>query len=141
MYLSCMLILGSCMTYAEPTQSSRWIMASEGGGFTGFFTSYYLLPNGQVFRIESRDSQYQELQGIRRREAREQFRNIGKVFDAYSGEMQDPGNIYKTMGFHNGKQTRYLSWVFSHGKSAAADEFYRNLLLIISQENRTGVAP
>lgn len=139
--MSCLLILGSCMTYAEPTQSPRWIMAIEGGGFTGYFTSYYLLPNGQIFRIESRDTQYQELQGIRRRQAREQFSNIGKVFDAYSGEMQDPGNTYRTLGFHKNRQTRYLSWVVSQGKSAAADECYRNLLLIIAPHIKTGVTP
>ena len=69
------LCLFACKTRpASPDQyTGRQIVFGQGGGFTGFYTHYYLLENGDLYRQQDPDTSMHHLKRVRKREYRDIF--------------------------------------------------------------------
>jgi hypothetical protein len=132
--------LMSCLTVAEPTQAKKWITISEGGGFTGHYITYYILKNGQVFRIETKDTAYQELHRIAHNKTRALFKGADTLFRVPSKPL-NPDNIMKTIGYHRKDTTLFLSWSHFGGAYEMADEFYTTVQQTILDFNRDKISP
>ena len=134
------VVLMSCLTVAEPTQAKKWLTISEGGGFTGHYTTYYVLKNGQVFRIETKDTAYQELHRLSHGKARTLFKDAESLFTVPS-KPASPDNIMKSVGFHRNDTTLYISWSHFGGLYEKADEYYTDVLQTILEFNRDKISP
>jgi hypothetical protein len=140
LFLLLSVVLMSCLTVAEPTQAKKWLTISEGGGFSGRYITYYILKNGQVFRIETGDTAHQELHRISHGKAGTLFRNAENLFVVPS-KPANPDNIMKSVGFHRKDTTMYLSWSHFGGVYEKADEFYTDVLQTILEFNRDKISP
>ncbi len=140
LFLLLSVVLMSCLTVAEPTQAKKWLTISEGGGFSGRYITYYILKNGQVFRIETGDTTYQELHRISHNKTKTLFKNAQTLFTVPS-KQASPDNIMKSVGFHRKDTTMYLSWSHFGGVYDRADEYYTEVLQTILDFNRDKISP
>ena len=131
--VGCLSLLVSC-TIAEPIKAKRWLKIGEGGGITGAFTNFYLLPSGKIYRREQTDTLYIQLNPMPGRIARGYFKDLPKVF-TNQGDKSMPDNIHKTLIWSNNGSEKKITWMYSNELSDKADEIYNYLLQEIYKYN------
>jgi hypothetical protein len=131
----CLSLLVSC-TIADPTKTKKWLMIGEGGGITGAYTHFYMLPNGNIYRREQSDSMYIQLNPMPGRIARGYFRDLPEVF-TNSGDKPLPDNIHKTLIWQKKGIKKTITWMYPNERSDKADEFYNFLLREMYEYNPT----
>lgn len=127
--------LCSCATVSHPLRADKWLMLGEGGGFTGYYEYYFLIPNGQVFQQAGRDTAYYPMNHIPRKEARRCFRQISAMERAADEFENVSDNITKTMAWHLKDTTRQIYWFKETPGSKPADSLYRRVLAAIRLAN------
>jgi len=130
--LSSLLFL-SCRTFSAPNESKEWIMISEGGGFTGIETGYFLIPNGQLFYFSGPDSGYKELPKLSRKTSKLFFHRVRTLMPA-SSDKQSPENIFKTVSWHKGNQTLSATWYRNFGEHDSILQFYNDVFNATSKQ-------
>ena len=96
--------------HTPATYQGRQIMAGNGGGFTGFSTTYYLLDNGQLFGKRSRDTLFTPLGKQTIANTKRLFEMVEKTCSIKTTQFNKPGNMYKFVGWQKGKQTYQVTW-------------------------------
>jgi hypothetical protein len=127
------LLFASCRTFSVPNESKEWLMISEGGGFTGIETGYFLIPNGQVFYFSGPDSGYKELPKLSRRTSKQFFHRVQTAMPT-SSDKQSPDNINKTVSWHKGNQTLSATWYRNFGEHDSILQFYNDVLNTTSKQ-------
>ena len=130
-----MLAMASCKV-SDPTKTKNWLMISEGGGITGAFIQYYMLPNGNIYRREHTDTVYIKLYPMPGRIARGYFRDLPAVF-LNTGDKPMPDNISKSLVWQKNGEQKGLLWYYPSDRSDKADEFYNFLLREMHEYNPT----
>ncbi|MDB5240514.1 MAG: hypothetical protein JWP57_1139 [Spirosoma sp.] len=92
------------------TYQGRQIIAGSGGGFTGFSTTYYLLDNRQLFGKRSRDTLFTPLGKQTAATTKRLFYLVEKTGSIKTTRFNNPGNMYKFVGWQKGKQTYQVTW-------------------------------
>ena len=92
------------------TYPGRQIMAGNGGGFTGFSTTYYLLDNGQLFGKRSRDTLFIPLGKQTTANTKRLFALVERTCSIKTTRFNNPGNMYKFVGWQKGKQAYQVTW-------------------------------
>jgi hypothetical protein len=139
MYLFALLLLliavASC-SVSDPTKARRWVMIGEGGGITGAYTHFWLLPNGKIYRREQTDSLYIHMNAMPGRVARRYFRELPDVF-AGSSDKPLPDNIYKSIIWQTKEQQKTFTWLYPNQNNEKAEDFYNYLLREMYEYNPT----
>ncbi len=79
--------------YTPDKLPTKQVVFGDGGGFAGIETSYILLENGQLFRQVGTEGKYQELRGIKPKEAKVFFDKVASL-QLYKMDIEKPGNLY-----------------------------------------------
>ena len=92
--LSCLLFTHcKVVKYTPDKLPTKQVVFGDGGGFAGIETSYILLENGQLFKHIGVEGKYQELKGIKPKEAKVFFDKIASL-QLYKMDIEKPGNLY-----------------------------------------------
>ncbi len=110
----CMSLLASC-SITNTAKIKKWLMIGEGGGITGAYTHFYMLPNGEIYRREQFDSIYIHLNPMPGRIACGYFRDL-------------PYNLFKSIVWCNKGLEKTFTWIYSKQCSEKADVFCNFLL-------------
>jgi hypothetical protein len=131
-----LILLSASCTITDPTKAGKWLMIGEGGGITGAYTNFYMLPNGKIYRREQSDTQYVILNPMPGRIARGYFRDLPGVFTS-PGDKPLPDNIHKTLIWYKKGVERKITWMYPNERSDRADEFYNFLMREMYEYNPT----
>jgi len=131
-----LILLSTACTITDPTKAKKWLMIGEGGGITGAYTNFYMLPSGKIYRREQSDSIYIQLNPMPGRIARGYFRDLPDVF-TNPGDKPLPDNIHKTLIWHKNVAEKKITWMYPNDRSEKADEFYNFLLREMYEYNPT----
>jgi hypothetical protein len=129
------LLLASC-SISDPTKTKKWLMIGEGGGITGAYMNFYMLPNGNIYRREHTDTVYIKINPMPGRIARGYFKDLPDVFTNI-GDKPMPDNMYKTLIWHKNGNEKTIHWMYSNDRSEKAEEFYNFLLREMYEYNPT----
>ena len=134
-FLGFTLLSASC-SVTDPTKASQWVMIGEGGGISGAYTNFWLLPNGKIYRREQTDSLYIQMNSMPGRIARRYFREVRGVFEN-NGDKPLPDNIIKSIIWQQKGIQKTFNWMYSNEKTEKAEEFYNYLLREMYEHNPT----
>ncbi|MBK8699548.1 MAG: hypothetical protein IPN29_08395 [Saprospiraceae bacterium] len=81
----------------------------NGGGFTGTFSSIYLLDNGEVFSRESRAEEFVRLGKLSRDITKQVFTNYQKL-GLSSMSLDEPGNRYYFISYLKENTSHKIQW-------------------------------
>lgn len=105
-----LLTIMSCKTqkYTLADYEGQVLGFGNGGGFTGAFTYFKLLDNGQLFHSKDGNN-YTEIAGIDKDTAAQMFENFS-TFGFENMRINDPGNMtyFVTMG--QGERVQKIAW-------------------------------
>lgn len=93
--LACVLIFSRCKItrYTPDKFPSQQLIWGSGGGFAGIETSFYLLPNGQIFRRQGIAKPFEELVSIKKKKAGAYFEKAASL-QLFKQDIDKPGNLY-----------------------------------------------
>lgn len=106
-----LIMCASVKKHTLDTLPERQLIFKFGGGFTGEYKSYLLLPNGQLFyrRQVISPLPFREYQGISTKEAKDFFSTYDKQNFALLG-YDNPGNMTYTITSIDGADTTHITW-------------------------------
>ncbi|MEL6594211.1 MAG: hypothetical protein AAFQ68_29175 [Bacteroidota bacterium] len=113
------------------TYSERMIKFGSGGGFTGFYTNYQLLENGDLFLQKDPDSTLQYLSRVKKRLRKPIFARLDSL-DVEALAYDQPGNMSQYIETSFGE--RLAKCTFTSGDTNAplvARELYQSLIQLI----------
>lgn len=127
-------LLFSCKTkqYTLQEYTGPQITFGNGGGFTGLYTHYILLENGQLFKKKGKEEDYTAIEAVRKKEAKQIFKdyqelNLAKV------ELNEPGNMTYYVEYKNEEGRHTMTWGGTNEMpSDEVKSFYRALNNLIS---------
>lgn len=112
--------------------AGRQLRVGNGGGFTGFSTTYCLLDNGQLFSRSSRDTAYQFLGRQTTANTKRAFATVETTGRIKRVRFDNPGNMYKFVEWKRGKQRYRVSWgAVGITVPAAYPKFYNWFMTVI----------
>ena len=127
-----LLVFSSCRTYTSPFQAKKYIRISEGGGFTGALTTYYVLKNGEVFYQIPNTDKTRKMASIQKKDARYFFRQT-KKYVSDSNLVKDPDNIYRVLEYATRDSSYSFVWYHGHPQ---LDSLYDQIKRGIDANNR-----
>ena len=103
----------SCKTreYQYPPQdyTDQQILFGSGGGFTGFYTHYALLENGQLFVKEPKAEAFTEMKKISKKETKAFFKTIAQMMEE-GVKQKATGNMNYYVKLTDGEGEYELRW-------------------------------
>lgn len=112
-------------------------MVGNGGGITGFSTTYYLLDNGQLFGRRSYDTVFTTLGRKTAAHTKRTFRMAEDDCRILTTQFDNPGNRYRFVGWRKGKRTNKITWG-EPGTTPPATypKFYESFMAAIPRSSR-----
>lgn len=95
--------------YSADKLPDEQLLFGEGGGFTGAVTTYMLLQNGQLFRVNSMQGDTTEIAKVEKKSAKMLLKEA-KEMEFNKMNIQEPGNVYYFVGLRDGKETYKATW-------------------------------
>lgn len=119
------------------TYKGRQVMVGSGGGFTGASVTYYLLDSGRLYGRRSRDTTYVFIGRQTAANTKRVFSVIEKKCRIKTTRFDDPGNVYKFVGWRKGRQQFKVTWGGA-GKNPPAvyPKFYDSFMAMIPASAR-----
>ncbi|GAB4032870.1 FAD-binding oxidoreductase [Spirosoma jeollabukense] len=119
------------------TYQGRQILVGNGGGFTGFTTTYYLLENGKLFGRRSRDTTFTLIRRQTSTTTKRMFSQIENACKIKKTKFSNPGNTYKFVRWRKGKLEYTVTWGEA-GKTVPASypKFYDSFMAMIPTASR-----
>lgn len=119
------------------TYQGRQIMVGNGGGFTGFTTTYYLLQNGKLFGRRSRDTTFTFIRQRSTATTKRMFSRVENTCKIKKTKFNNPGNRYKFVRWRKGKLEYAVTWG-DVGKTVPASysTFYDSFMSMIPTASR-----
>lgn len=106
------------------------LVFGNGGGFTGAFQEYWVLPNGQLF-LSKNGGDVVELPKIKKREAKNLFKSAEKL-DLLNLSYDKPGNMYFSVQYlKDGKHSKAVWGKEEHLKNPILDELYSEFIVLV----------
>ncbi len=116
--------------------SGDMMIVGSGGGFTGAYSTYYILDDGAIYRQNMQDTVFVKIGELSKKVVKHQFRMYD---DMKLGELElnDPGNRYHYLTYRDkSKNEHKIQW----GKSTLEDKrisiFHDNLMKLIKSMNQ-----
>ncbi len=107
--------------------SKKQIGFGRGGGFTGDWTYYYLLDNGDLFKKNLRDKDYTRLKTIDKKTVKSIFEKINEA-DFKNIKFDHPGNMSYFVEIKNKNTSNKVCWGdVSNPVPANVGEIYKTL--------------
>ena len=135
-----LLLFSDCKTvqYTPSDYPREQISFGTGGGFSGIVTEYFLLGNGDFFKMSSRNDTYQKGTRIDANRCEQIFANY-RFLGIEDIEFNHPGNLYYFITHKSGEHEHQIVWGDSaHEVDENAKLFYKNLTNLVRQ---AGFAP
>lgn len=85
------------------------VIFGNGGGFTGKWTYYYLLENGELYKNNGFEKTYKQLKKIDRKKVKEIFNKITEI-DFENIKFNHPSNMTYFIEFKNKDKAHRVSW-------------------------------
>ncbi|SFD82111.1 hypothetical protein SAMN05216167_107176 [Spirosoma endophyticum] len=119
------------------TYQGRQILVGNGGGFTGFTTTYYLLENGKLFGRRSRDTTFTLIRQQTQVMTKRMFSRVEIMCKIRKTTFSNPGNRYKFVRWRKGKLAYAVTWGEA-GKTVPASypKFYDSFMAMIPTASR-----
>ena len=108
-YSILLLVFFSCKTYQIDSLPNEQIVFGNGGGITGATTSYILLKNGQVFKINSLKRDTTKLAKIKPSAAKPYFEQMIHL-DWEKMAINQPGNTYQFIAYTTSENSYRATW-------------------------------
>ncbi|MDH3651157.1 MAG: hypothetical protein OEQ53_15840 [Saprospiraceae bacterium] len=89
--------------------SSDFITVGDGGGFTGLETTYYVLPNGQLYKRLGLGGKIEQMKRIDRGITNQLFSSC-RDFNLVDYQYEQPGNAYRFLSVHFGGKINRITW-------------------------------
>ena len=119
------------------TYAGRQIMVGNGGGVTGFSTTYYLFENGKLFGRRNRDTTFTFIRQQTLTNTKRIFSVAEKTCKIRTTRFDHPGNMYKFVQWRKGKLANKVTWGASDKKvSANYTKFYTSFMAMIPPTSR-----
>lgn len=130
-----LLLTNSCKTkvYSLQNLPKKYVCFGSGGGFTGLVSSYYLLPNGQMFFQTNFDTAATKLPNVNRKARKSVFKLLKEIKTADWMENK-PDNIYQFIHYKT-KDTMYSKMWYSGGPQPFFDTLSARLNNLIPKTN------
>ncbi|MFD2572846.1 FAD-binding oxidoreductase [Spirosoma soli] len=100
------------------TYKGRQILVGSGGGFTGAYTTYYLLDNGQLFGRRGRDTTFTFIGEQTSVNTKRVFTALEQACKIKTTRFDKPGNLYKFVEWRKGKQSYKVTWSASQAEAS-----------------------
>ncbi|GAI20042.1 unnamed protein product [marine sediment metagenome] len=85
------------------------VIFGKGGGFTGKWTYYYLLENGELYKNDGFEKEYEKLKNIDRKKVKEIFNRITEI-NFENIKFNHPSNMTYFIEFKNKDKAHRVSW-------------------------------
>ena len=119
------------------TYQGRQIMVGNGGGFTGFRTTYYLLENGKLFGRRSRDTTFTLIRQQTTTTTKRMLNRVETTCKIKKTKFNNPGNRYKFVGWRKGKLEYAVTWgAAEETVPASYPKFYDAFMAMIPTSSR-----
>ncbi|MEL7531508.1 MAG: hypothetical protein AAFN10_09385 [Bacteroidota bacterium] len=130
------LILFSCKS--RPMDPENYtetkIKFGSGGGFTGLYTHYQLLDNGDLFMQKEPDSTQQHLARIKRKMYKPLFAALDQI-DQEAFRYQNPGNMTRYVEVQMGDTSYRASFAMQDSLAPqAVQDMYQQLMHLVPKE-------
>ncbi len=124
------VVLAGCKSqqYTIDNLPAQQIVFGNGGGFTGAYTEFVLLENGQLFKKESMLPKTTELGTVKKRTAQKMLK---KAISLHLEQMDinQPGNMYFYVQYKNDHQDAKCVWGNQEYRvDAKIESFYKELM-------------
>jgi hypothetical protein len=111
------------------------LVLSHGGGFTGAFTTFCLLDNGQLFKSENKIEATNPMNGLDRETVDQIFSNY-KTLGLDEAKMESYGNLnYSVKMIAKDGSEHKLAWAKGQEGTEKFQLFYRNIMNFIQLNN------
>lgn len=118
------------ITYPADNLPDERIVFGRGGGFTGAYTDFIILKNGQVFKQNTLTKTTDELTSIKKRTAKKLFARVKKATET---TIEQPGNMTYSLRYQNTDVHQFVNWGSPTYKVAAdVQSLYDELVAIIN---------
>ena len=115
----------SCKKHTIDDLPATQLHFGSGGGFAGAYTEYLLLENGQCFKKESLNGDYQAIGKTKKSEAKALF-SQWETAKLAEMDFKHPGNLYYFVAMDVEGQTHRLTWGASgHSADDQLKAFYK----------------
>lgn len=136
LWAACLLVAFACNrpSYSLQSPPADHLVFGSGGGFTGAVTEYYLLPDGQLFKIEGLQKDTTVLEPLKRKHTKRimegcQGLNLGEL------AIQEPGNRYYFIHQSTADGLVKASWgAADYTPPTEVTDFYQDLMDTVTQE-------
>jgi hypothetical protein len=119
----------SCKIYKSPIDAREYAKIGEGGGFTGLWQFYYILPNGQVFE-EKTNGTFVEKKRIKVNISKVDIDKIKTAIATESPVKHPPGNMNRTFIFKQNNKEMSVTWEMN--SASKLDSLYDGLKMQIA---------
>lgn len=133
LFASMLSMCASTKQYTLDELPDERLIFSFGGGFTGAYEFYMLLPNGQLFhkRQVTTGLSFREFEPVDRKEAKDLFETYQKQEFSELG-YNDPGNMSYTIQYISPKDTSQVIWGGSEVKpEEELRTYWRRLMQVV----------
>ena len=136
LFSSTTIFFGCSKKYLPHNYPKESITFGSGGGFTGAYTNYILLSNGQLFKQTTLDNQLMEAKKrISNNETRQFFKNY-KTLNIGEMNYQNPGNMTSFIEYQQAQTKRRVAWSTANSDIPKnAKLFYSLLNTLVKKSN------
>ena len=130
------MILFSCKSRpVDPeTYSEAKIKFGSGGGFTGYYTHYQLLDNGDLFMQKEPDSTMQHLVHLKKRIYKPLFERVTEM-DSTALSYNNPGNMTQYIEIQQGDSLYHAAFAMQDTIAPESlRDMYRQLMNLVPKE-------
>jgi len=135
-----MLACKSNKVESPQDSKGKTLILTHGGGFTGKFSTYYLLENGQLWKGSKTEGIKDKQKSLPQDVADQIFSNydVLKIADM---EVVTYGNLLYTITMEDGNNTNKVSWEKGDEGSEILQLFFRNVMNQIKMNNDDSYKP
>lgn len=107
----CLGLFFSCnnKVYTLSELPDKQIIFGSGGGFTGAYTQYLLLENGQLFFTTNHGKTYDVIENMNKKTAKDFFKEVETLMKSKKIKNQ-PGNMTYFVHYKTGETTTKIIW-------------------------------
>lgn len=128
MWCYCILLMSCAKELATPLNYTKsMIILGAGGGFTGAFSEYYLMENGQVFRSGNSDTTYTYV-GRFSKTLTSQFFDSYDMLRFDEMKLDEPGNRYFYISRKKGDQANKILWGYQELSNKTPAIYHQNFM-------------
>ncbi len=135
-----LLLAGNCkiVQYTPTDYPKEQISFGTGGGFSGIVTEYFLLRNGDFFKMTSIEEGFKKGNPVDERRTQQVFSNY-YFLGIDDVEFNHPGSAYYFITYKHGENEHQVVWGDgAHAVDTRVKTFYRNLRQLVKS---SGFAP